>query len=56
MEIPTSVTTFLNSEIDPFLTEGMSDKQKIKVAEEKGDALVTFLKVALEEKTKQLKS
>ena len=56
MEIPASVTNFLNSEIDPFLTEGMSDKEKIKVVEEKGDALVTFLKVALEEKIKQLKS
>lgn len=56
MEIPASVTNLLNSEIDPLLTEGMSEKEKVNVAEEKGDSLVICLKIALEQKLKSLQS
>jgi hypothetical protein len=56
MEIPASVTSLLNSEVDPFLTEGMSDKEKVKITSQKGEDLVTFLKEALEAKIKQLKN
>lgn len=55
MEIPASVISFLNSEVDPFITENMTKQEKVKIAEQKGDDLVTFLKEALEEKVGQLK-
>lgn len=55
MEIPASVINFLNSEVDPFITESMTKQEKVKIAEQKGDDLVTFLKEALEEKVGQLK-
>lgn len=56
MEIPVTVVDFLNSEVDSFLTEGMTKKEKVKMASQKGDKLVTFLKEALEDKINQLKS
>jgi hypothetical protein len=56
MEIPVNVVNFLNSEVDPLLTEVMTKQEKVKMASQKGEDLVTFLKEALEDKIKQLKS